>query len=671
VPADFELLGPLPTALAQCAPIDFVATMNGTVTMALHLPLNWLAVASAFLLTAALTPLVRRLACALGMVARPKSDRWHKQPTAMLGGVAIFVPVVIISATMVAHTASSSVLLGCSGFLFLVGLVDDFLHLKPYQKLAGQLVGSMPVLYHGLTLPWTGLPQVDAVVTVFWLVGITNALNLLDNMDGLAAGVALIAAAFLGLNFAAGGDVTGATTMAVFAAALLGFLVYNSNPASIFMGDCGSLFVGFFLAGSALVSPVSGRSRSVLPVLAVPVLTLFIPIFDTVFVTVLRKLAGRSVSQGGRDHTSHRLVALGLSERRAVWMLYGLATVSGLLAFTVRGLELDVSLALITGFTIVLVLLGTHLAGVKVYDQSLAKPGEERPLVSFLVDLSYKRRLFEMMLDVLLIVLSYYTAHALVFGPVAGPGSRSLFLQAVPVLVTVRLSVFLVAGVYRGLWRYVSLDSLMTMAEAVGASTVLSVLALLFVFQVKDHSRVVFVLDGLILLFLMSASRITFRLLRRLMPPPSVPGSRRVLIYGAGDGGELLLRELLNNPALGFIPVGFADDDPLKIGKVLHGLRVLGGGSALPLICREHHIDEVMISSSQFPAARVEQIAHACECSHVCLRQMKIQIEILISTPTADSRDGHLGHGVESQPLGNGSERRAGDGDLHPSPSYT
>src|SRR2546421_10550389 len=157
--------------------------------------------------------------------------------------------------------------------------------------------------------------------------------------------------------------------MAVFTAAVLGFLVYNSHPASIFMGDSGSMFIGFFLASSALINLAGGRSRAFVPVLAVPILVLFIPIFDTTFVTILRKLSGRAASQGGRDHTSHRLVALGLSERRAVWLLYGLAGLSGLLAITVRSLKADVSIALVAGFTLALTLLGVYLAGVKGYDE--------------------------------------------------------------------------------------------------------------------------------------------------------------------------------------------------------------------------------------------------------------------------------------------------------------
>ena len=161
-------------------------------------------------------------------------------------------------------------------------------------------------------------------------------------------------------------------------AALLGFLFYNSNPASIFMGDCGSMFVGFFLASSALINVSGGRSRSFLPVLAVPILVLFIPIFDTTFVTVLRKLSGRAASQGGRDHTSHRLVALGMSERHAVLMLYGFAALSGVLAILVQRARLDISLAAIAGFTIVLTLVGVYLAGVKVYDRERRGDGAQR-----------------------------------------------------------------------------------------------------------------------------------------------------------------------------------------------------------------------------------------------------------------------------------------------------
>src|SRR5918998_560223 len=310
-----------------------------------------LPVAASLALALPLTPLVRAAARARGFVAKPRPDRWHRKPTAMMGGAAIFASVALaylLFAGRMPHRPYGWVVMGASAFLFLVGLVDDLLHIKPYQKLIGQLMGAAVVVYYGLALPWTSSALVNMAVTVVWLVGITNAVNLLDNMDGLAAGIAAVAAAFMGASFLVNGQPAEAALMGVFAAALVGFLVYNSTPASIFMGDCGSMFIGFFLSSTALLSASGGRSRSFLPVLAVPVLILLIPIFDTTLVTVLRQLAGRSPAQGGRDHTSHRLVALGMSERRAVIMLYAFAALSGLLSLLVREMKLDLSIAAIS-----------------------------------------------------------------------------------------------------------------------------------------------------------------------------------------------------------------------------------------------------------------------------------------------------------------------------------
>src|SRR5205814_2943898 len=258
--------------------------------------------------------------------------------------------------------------MGASTFLFGVGLVDDLLTIKPYQKLIGQLIGAGILVMFGLKLPLTGFELIDIWITVFWVIGITNAINLLDNMDGLATGISLIAATSLALNFAANGQSGELLLITALIGSLAGFLVFNFNPASIFMGDCGSMFIGFLLSGSVLLNQVGGRTRGVFAILAVPVLILFVPIFDRTFVTVLRKLWGRRASQGGRDHTSHRLVALGLSERAAVLMLYGFAIVAGLLALLVSRIAVTQSLALIAFFSIVLVIIGVYLSKVRVYE---------------------------------------------------------------------------------------------------------------------------------------------------------------------------------------------------------------------------------------------------------------------------------------------------------------
>jgi UDP-GlcNAc:undecaprenyl-phosphate GlcNAc-1-phosphate transferase len=591
-------------------------------------------VTAAFVLALLFTPAVRALARRLGAVARPKADRWHKKPTAMLGGVAIFLSVVVTYLVFIPRTPQNWVVVAGSTFLFAVGLVDDLLHIKPYQKLIGQVMGAALVIYYGLALPWTASPAWNMAITIFWLVGITNAVNLLDNMDGLAAGIAAIASATLAFNFAASGQAHEALMLAVFAAALIAFLVYNSTPASIFMGDCGSMFIGFFLSSTALLSATGGRSRSFLPVLAVPVLILFVPIFDTTFVTILRKLAGRSASQGGRDHTSHRLVALGMSERRAVRMLYGFAALSGLLALFVRETKLDLSLAAILGFTVVLTLLGVHLAGVKVYDEDEIKTARDKALFAFLVDLSYKRRFFEVLLDMVLIILAYYGAYVLLFGSLEESGAMQHFLRTVPVLVFVKMATFLGVGVYRGIWRYTSVDDLVVFAKAVALGSVASVLAVLFAFRFEGFSRAVFIVDGLLLLLALAGSRTAFRLFRKILPTRrAARDGRRVLIYGAGDAGDLLLREILNNHDLQYAPVGFVDDDPLKKGKVIHGLKVFGGNGALRSICSEENVEEVLISSARFSDDRVREIQRDCVEAQVALRRMRIKIETLNDGP--------------------------------------
>ena len=593
-------------------------------------PRTLLTVAASFCFALVLTPLVRAFARRFGFIAAPKTDRWHKKPTAMLGGTVIWLSVVLTTLLFQLHSTYGKHILLASTFLFLVGLVDDLIHIKPYQKLIGQILASAFVVYYGLSLPWTGSVLLNMALAIFWLIGITNAINLLDNMDGLASGIAVVAAGFLALTFVNSGQLTEALILTVFAASLLGFLVYNSHPASIFMGDCGSMFVGFFLASSALVNVSGGRSRSFLPVLAVPILVLFIPIFDTTFVTVLRKLSGRAASQGGRDHTSHRLVALGMSERNAVLMLYAFAALSGLLAIVVQRTRLDISLAAIAGFTILLTLIGVYLAGVKVYDKTEEEMAlKEKPLYAFLVDVSYKRRIFEVFLDVVLVTLAYWSAYAINFPP--GNPAWNLFIRTLPVLLFIKMSSFLVTGIYRGLWRYTGMSDLIVFAKGVALSSVASVLVLLFAFRFEGFSRKVFVIDAVLMFLFLAGSRLAFRLFRQLLPAVTKQNGRRVLIYGAGDGGELLLRELRNNGELQLWPIGFLDDDPAKSGKVIHGLRVFGGNGDLSSVCAQHEVDEIVISSMKMSEERIQEVLRSCSEKQIVVKRMRITMEDLSS----------------------------------------
>lgn len=582
----------------------------------------------AFALSLLLTLAVRRLAHRFGFVAKPKADRWHKRPTAMMGGVAIFLTTILASLFFATPSLQLYIILGGSSFLFLVGLLDDLLNIKPYQKLIGQIIGVVIIINGGLILSWTDSQIINIGITAFWLIGITNAINLLDNMDGLAAGISTIAAISLALGFAASGQYDQLVLVSVFIGTLIGFLVFNFNPASIFMGDCGSMFVGFFLASSVLMTEVGGRSRSIFLVLAVPALILFVPIFDTTFVTILRKIWGRKASQGGRDHTSHRLVALGLSERSAVLMLYGFAALAGLLSLLVRELELSQSLALITLFAVVLTIIGVYLAKVKVYEEQEEELAlQNHAVFGFLLNLSHKRRIFEVILDAFLITLSYYAAYILIFGSFENSEVWELFIKSLPILIVIKLFAFLLAGVYRGMWRYTSIKDFVTFSKGVFLGTFVSILALLFLYRFQYFSRAVFVLDAILLLAAICASRIAFRLFRQLLPAPINTEGRKVLIYGAGDGGELVLRELHNNPEWNYNPIGFLDDDPLKKDKVIHGLRVFGGNGSLPQVCRENNIEEVLISSRKFSPKRTKEIREVCIEVDVSLKRAFLTIE--------------------------------------------
>lgn len=583
-----------------------------------------------FVLAAILTFAVRGFARKYDLVAKPKSDRWHKKPTAMYGGVAIFLTTLLVYFLFLPKTKESLVILAGSSILFIVGLLDDFLNIKPYQKLIGQLIGAILIVSFGLTLPLTGNAVFDIWLTIFWLIGITNAINLLDNMDGLAAGISAIAAFSLAIGFGAGENISELLLISAFIGALLGFLIFNFNPASVFMGDCGSMFVGFLLSSSVLLAQTGGRSRGIFSILAVPALILFVPIFDTTFVTILRKMWGRKASQGGRDHTSHRLVALGLSERSAVLMLYAFAVVAGTLSLLVSQLQPLQSLALVMLFVIVLTMIGVYLSKVKVYkEQEEELALQNNAVFGFLVNISYKRRVFEVILDALLITLSYYGAYVLMFGSFEESGNLELFLKTLPLLVVLKLGAFLIVGVYRGIWRYTSIGDFITFTKGVILGSGLSILAVLLLYRFENFSRAVFVADGIILLLAIVGSRMAFRVIRQMLPLPSSNEGRRVLIYGAGDGGEMILRELINNPEWNLKAVGFVDDDPLKKDKLIHGLKVFGGNGSLASICREREVEEILISFRKISPERLSKVREICREAEVSLKRAQLKIEAI------------------------------------------
>jgi UDP-GlcNAc:undecaprenyl-phosphate GlcNAc-1-phosphate transferase len=579
-----------------------------------------------FGLTLLFAPLCKRLALNGGLVAHPHADRWHRATVPLLGGVAIAAATWLTTGLWQIDERQLLIVLGGASTLFVVGLVDDFKPLKPQTKFVAQILVAAAMVALGLQLRLSGHAPVNVLLTLVWIVGITNAFNLLDNMDGLAAGIAAIALSFRATLFAMDGNLEAATLTVIIVGACLAFLIHNFNPASMFMGDAGSLFLGFLVGGLSLAGTWP-YSRSTFSILLFPVLTLLVPIFDTAFVMAARTLAGRPVSIGGRDHPSHRLVASGLTERQAVLLLYGVALGSGALAYYGYRFGLPASIVLIMLLGLGVALLGVYLGRIKVYPEGEAALQDERPFLRLVANFSYKRQVGMVLVDTLLIGLAYFAAYRLRFeGSYAAEEQR--FVASLPIVLVCQLAAFALLRIYQGVWRYTALSDLIRLVQGVTLGTAAAVVALVLLQRFEGYSRAVFVLDWMLLLLFVSASRLSFRVFSELFRGQQA-GLRRVLIYGGGDGGVMALREMFNNPVLGRSPVGFIDDDRSKQRTVIHGVPVFGGLDDLAGIADRLGVEEVVIATVKVQPERLEQLAAICEERGITIARAHLHFEDL------------------------------------------
>lgn len=579
------------------------------------------------MLSLVLTPLARRLALAVGQVAIPRNTRWHKKKTPLMGGVSIFasfMTVWILALNFVDWRTFGSPFLPmalCATGIFLLGLADDIFNIDPQHKLAGQIIITSVLVSFGFRLEWTGSNTANLFLSIIWIVGITNAFNLLDNMDGLSAGIAFIAGLFLFLTYYLNphmGPFGGPLQLisGIYLGAVLGFLIHNFNPASIFMGDAGSLFIGFFLACMTVISnpgkPAGGSASHLLSVIAIPILIVFIPILDTGFVTFMRKLFSRPISQGGKDHSSHRLVAIGLSERKAVLVLYAFSVVSGLIALVVGRFTIGITLAVITFYLLFVLFFWIYLAKVNIYSKdSILTQELHGGITPLLVEITYKRRLFEVFLDLVLITVAYYTAYLLRFEGVLGR-DFTFFIKSLPIMIASQIFWFYVMGVYRGVWENTSLRDLTSYVKGITGGTVMPMLILLFLYRFASFSRAVFVIYWVLMLILLSLSRLSFRLLDEGIRTRNQKG-KPTLIYGVGTGGQMTMREIETNRDLGLVLIGFIDDNSRKHKRRIMGYPVFGGQEELRNIIKEYNIQKIIVSFKLNGEERRNEVKNLCK----------------------------------------------------------
>ncbi|MGZ3419202.1 MAG: hypothetical protein ACXVEE_15120 [Polyangiales bacterium] len=540
----------------------------------------------AFVAALIATPLVRAWARKIGAVARPRQDRWHQKPTALLGGVAIVIGIaigVIASDASRTHLALPVATLA----MFALGLYDDRIQLRPRAKLLAQLgiacsyvVAVRPVI--------VGIVAIDMVLSVFALVFVCNSVNLLDHIDGLLAGAAAIGGYGLAHALLLAGMHAEAAFACAVAGAALGYLVFNISPASIFMGDGGSLSLGFALGALAL-SVVSHGSTLQLRV--APVAFLALPLLDTSLVIVARVAEGRAISQGGRDHSSHRLVSLGLDDRTATLALH----LAGLVAAAAGIFLLHVPAA--PGLFVVIGVLGLLLA-LGSYLLHARKTPARAWLGAWLASpiARHARRLLH---DATIAGLAYTGAIAMRFdGDLRSIGAAQHLRIAVPVVAAQALALHLFTS-RRASWRDAGAVDVVRIGLATCAATAVATFG--------TTSRGLLAIDAVLLAGLGCASLFSRRTIDGL-----VAAARRgapALVYAHGAESGAVIDQLRRSEVR---PIGLVVDDAGALGPSVSGVPVLREPFALAVA--RPSVGDVWISPL---AARSAEMAAFCRTHHV------------------------------------------------------
>ena len=586
----------------------------------------------ALLLTLFLTPLVREMNRRLGMVDKPDPRRINKVPIPRGGGLALVLGVFVSYSLFVVFTGRPALqtvatasdalywkIVALGSLLAAIGYMDDKVSLPPKAKLLGQVLVAALVWAWGdlgFRRLWPHLPAwVDCALTVFWITGAINAFNLIDGLDGLASGIALIATLGMGAATAIVHNPQAILFHLAFAGGLLGFLRYNYNPASVFLGDCGSMFVGFVLSVLPLVSQTGD---SFLVSIGVPLLAMGVPVFDTFLAILRRTLRGiinrRDTTNVGNgkmmtadaDHLHHRILRMvGSNQRKAAWILY-LATLF-LVAIGLLNLLFDAHNAFIwvVAVGVVGAVAFREMSQIELYDAG-----------RLLNEVAHARRNpqrhrwtrfavpFYLVCDVFAIAASFLLCCWILRAPL----TREMLSCDLPARLICILSVLVVFGVYRTMWsramiiNYVILAGACLLGVALGGSLLTyfaqplkNGLAFCILFFVFSFSGMVFVrfLRGLVrdIFYSIEFSRLKTR-----------PDVTRILVYGSGLRYRAFRRELVrqyltNNRLV----VGFIDDNVYLRGKYIGGLKVFGSINEAPRIIARTGAEAVVITCLMTP----------------------------------------------------------------------
>lgn len=605
------------------------------------------------LMSLILTPYVSRLAKRIGAIDQPNERKVHVRPIPRLGGVGIFLSFLLSLVIFLLvdptqdlsswATSHAGVMLILSLLLvLLLGIWDDLQSLRPGQKFIVQLIAASIAYIAGfrissVTHPLGAQPLVlgalDFPATVLWIVGVSNAFNLIDGLDGLATGVALIASLSVGAIAYLHGDLATTIPILILAGALFGFLRYNFNPARIFLGDSGSLFIGFALATLSIQSSTKGSTAFAI---LVPVLSLGLPIMDTLLAMIRRFLGSllpdrlRESSFGhklkgmflpDRRHVHHQLLALGLSHRSAVLILYCVSCLFGIGAFAV-------TLCNNTEASVILVAVAVSIvAGVRklrYHEMAIFRNGV---LLSMYDGSNAPRAIFQSFIDLGFCALAFTASAFVMVHSADQDGSHKYILPALTAVCGVQVACFTLFGLYRTTFRYLGVADLLKIVETVAIAVVASGVTLMLT-PVVSHLVVlpVFIADFYFLLSLVVGSRCSFHILNFLFRRHS-GGAKNVLIYGADAKGVLALQQILQEQDQEYSPLGFLDDAPTMEGKRVSGYPVFGGHWKLPQIIRKYKVELILISDGNILPEAFSRLMKIAEKKGIGVRRSRILLE--------------------------------------------
>ncbi len=559
-----------------------------------------------------LVPLVKRLAPSMGLMDEPDERRIHKKPIPRCGGIAVF---------LATHLALAVVFLGpwrqlagtvqlpewgiifvCSTILLLVGIFDDRYDMRAWFKLAGQLAVAGMMFYGGFSFEGflgVQLPfLVNLGATLFWFVLLINAFNLIDGMDGACGGLGMIASAGLAGMLLSLRQPSDALVLVALAGACLGFLRYNFHPASIFLGDCGSMFIGFMLAAVSLKANVK---QSLLVALIVPLLAVGVPVFD-VMLAVWRRMARKLISMirndglatkifgPDLDHIHHKLMRSGMTQRKAAIALYGAAIFVCLVAIGASAMSSNRTAFLMIGMVVALHVIVRQVAQVELWTTTqVVLQGIRRPrnVVGLIVAIGW---------DVSCLLFATY----FVFGVVLSKPFSYLHLA---VCVTIPFATIYFYNIYKTVWTRSRISQLLVLMMQLAAGEVLAYVALLWASDLtRMELAAALVLHMTVAAIGIVGIRASLRVARDLNAwlrcSIGSDYDSKTLVLGAGENAILFLRQasFADQQKAPRKIMGLIDDNPALHRKVVYGYPVLGGFSDLENVIEEHEIDELIFT---------------------------------------------------------------------------